>query len=253
MGIKIGSSSSHARLFLFLVLGGALMMPLSASETIQEALMMRYGEPATLWTGALPVGNGRLGAMVFGGVNRERIQLNEDSLWSGGPQNPNNPEALQHLEEVRALLAQGEYEKAEQLAEKTLVCQGAGSGRGHGAYEAYGSYQTLGDLMFTFDHPARADGYQRVLDLQQALVSVAYTAGATRYRREVFSSHPAEFFHFFGESAQLVQFFGNTADFLHFFGNTSYFFDFFDFFEVGVLIDNTLQFGGKNFNFIEFG
>lgn len=168
------------------------MMPLSASETIQEALMMRYGEPATLWTGALPVGNGRLGAMVFGGVNRERIQLNEDSLWSGGPQNPNNPEALQHLEEVRALLAQGEYEKAEQLAEKTLVCQGAGSGRGHGAYEAYGSYQTLGDLMFTFDHPARADGYQRVLDLQQALVSVAYTAGATRYRREVFSSHPAE-------------------------------------------------------------
>lgn len=155
-------------------------------------LELWYATPATVWPEALPLGNGTLGAMVFGGTARERIQLNVDTLWSGAPQNADNPEALEHLDEVRRLLLAGEYEKAERLTMRTMVCAGPGSGQGNGAYDHFGSYQTLGDLLFTFRHDGETDNYRRALDLATATASVSYTVGETTYQRELFVSHPAK-------------------------------------------------------------
>ena len=151
--------------------------------------VMWYRQPAARWTEALPVGNGRLGGMVFGGAARERIQLNEDTLWSGGPQDADNPEALEHLDAIRRLLADGKFARAQALAVKKLICKGPGSNRGTGAYHAYGSYQTLGDLRLAFDgHDAAPVDYRRQLDLDTAIVGVTYHVGEVRFAREVFSS-----------------------------------------------------------------
>ena len=81
-------------------------------------LKLWYTQPATKWVEALPVGNGRLGAMVFGGVARERIALNEDTLWSGAPRESNNPDAREQLPAVRRAIAEGHYEEADRLTKK---------------------------------------------------------------------------------------------------------------------------------------
>lgn len=164
-----------------------LAAPLSTSP-----LTSWYQQPAKNWNEALPVGNGRLGAMVFGGVASERLQLNEDSLWSGAPQDADNPEALKALPEIRRLLFAGKYGEAQALANRTLICQGPGSGHGRGARVAYGTYQTLGDLKLEFgdDPDAVVSNYRRELDLATATVRIGYERGGVRFEREVFSSHP---------------------------------------------------------------
>ena len=149
-----------------------------------------YEQPAQAWVEAIPVGNGRLGGMVFGGVDRERIQLNEDSLWSGGPQDADNPDALKHLGEVRQLLFDGKFVEAQEVAGKTLVCKGLGSHHGESAYDPFGSYQTLGDLRLTFADHDRWDGYRRQLDLDTAIASISYRIGSARFSREILASAP---------------------------------------------------------------
>src|SRR5258706_594665 len=116
----------------------------------ESPLKLWYQQPAKNWNEALPVGNGRIGAMIFDGVNAERLQLNEDSLWSGAPQDADNSEALEALPEIRKLLFDGKYEEAEKLANRTLVCVGRGSANGRPGRAPYGSYQMLGDLMLEF-------------------------------------------------------------------------------------------------------
>ena len=103
------------------------------------------------WLKALPLGNGSLGAMVFGDVNRERIQLNEESMWSGSPEDNDNPDAYPAQAEIRNLLFQGKYSEALTLTQETQICKGAGSGRGSGATVPFGSFQTLGDLWLDFE------------------------------------------------------------------------------------------------------
>jgi len=155
------------------------------------SLQLWYDKPAKYWVEALPIGNGRLGAMVFGGVARERIQLNEDSLWTGEPQDADNPESLEALPEVRRLQVEGKMVEAEQLTKQKMVCKGEGSHRGDGADYPYGSYQTLGDLWLEFSGSAEpVTDYRRALDLDTAVVTVQYTANGVRYTREVFSSAP---------------------------------------------------------------
>ena len=136
-----------------------------------------YRRPAVEWTEALPVGNGRLGAMVFGGVGQERLQINEDTLWSGGPYQPTNPEALPHLAEVRRLIFAGRYAEAEALANRHLMA------RPH----LQMSYQPAGDLWLDFPHDTGED-YRRDLDLDRAVATTAYTVAGVRYWREVFVS-----------------------------------------------------------------
>ena len=139
-----------------------------------------YRQPAAKWLEALPIGNGRLGAMVFGGVNAERLQLNEDTLWSGGPWDTNNPEALVHLPEERRLLFAGEFGAATDLANQYLM----------GTPNRIRPYQTLGDLWLEGGTHDRVRRYRRELDLATGIARVNYEADGARYEREAFASAP---------------------------------------------------------------
>src|SRR5688572_1426578 len=143
----------------------AIMSPVAPRGQIQTTPddgtdhVLWYRQPASQWDHALPVGSGRLGAMVFGTVARERIQLNEESLWmpSGDPRKPHkedrdNPDALTHLPEVRKLLFAGRPVEAYRLAEKYMM------GRPSSRIQ---SYQTLGDLRLTFEHDGQTADYRR--------------------------------------------------------------------------------------------
>ena len=136
--------------------------------------------PALQWDHAFPLGNGRMGAMVFGSVHRERIQLNEETLWMGGPRETDNPEARAALPEVRRLLFAGRPREAYALAERKLM----------GKPWRLESYQSLGDLRLNFDHEGEITDYQRSLDLDSAVVRVTYRVEGVRHTREVFASHP---------------------------------------------------------------
>jgi len=142
------------------------------------------------WLRALPVGNGFLGAMVYGNVNRELIQLNEKTLWSGSPDDNNNPQAAESLEKIRNLLFDGKYREANALTAKTQVCKGVGSGNGSGANAPYGSYQMLGNLYFDFGKTNPYKNYKRELDLNRGVVTVTYTQDGVQYKREIFTSYP---------------------------------------------------------------
>jgi alpha-L-fucosidase 2 len=132
------------------------------------------------WVRALPVGNGRLGAMVFGGVVNERLQLNEDTLWAGRPYDPVNPEAKDALPEVRRLLAAGQYREAAQLTGQKVMAKPL----------AQMPYQVLGDLWLAFPAATTVENYRRDLDVATATTRVSYTAGGVSFTREVFASAP---------------------------------------------------------------
>lgn len=156
-----------------------------------DELTIWHQQPAKDWNEATPIGNGRMGAMIFGGVNAERIQLNEDSLWSGAPQDADNPKALEALPQIRQLLFEGKYAEAQKLANRTLICRGAGSGHGRGGKIPYGSYEMLGDLNLKFEPGTNLPtNYRRTLDLNTAIASVTYEAGGVKYERELFASAP---------------------------------------------------------------
>jgi alpha-L-fucosidase 2 len=142
------------------------------------------------WLKGLPLGNGSLGAMVYGDVSRERIQLNEKSLWSGSPADNDNPLAYGALAEIRALLFEGKYKEATALTLKTQVCKGAGSGHGNGANVPFGCYQTLGDLWLETGRTSPWMDYERSLDLMRGIATVRYVQDGIRFEREAFISYP---------------------------------------------------------------
>ena len=142
------------------------------------------------WLKALPLGNGSLGLMVFGDVNKERIQLNEESMWSGSPDDNDNPEAFPAQNEIRKLLFEGKYKEATELTNSTQVCKGAGSGQGNGAEVPFGCFQTLGDLWIENENQVTFENYHRELDLEDAVVRVQYSQNGIRYKREIFVSNP---------------------------------------------------------------
>jgi len=139
---------------------------------------LKYNRPAEAWTEALPVGNGRLGGMVFGGIEQERVSLNEDTLWSGYPRDWNNPKALQVLPEVRRAVREGRYEDAERLSKAGMM----------GPYTQ--AFMPLGDWHIRFYHGHFADDYRRSLNLEDASATVSYEIGGVRYTRELIASHP---------------------------------------------------------------
>jgi alpha-L-fucosidase 2 len=174
---------SKLHLFGFLIIVTTIAGDFAFADDSAGDMALWYRQPAKQWVEALPVGNGRLGAMVFGGIKDEHLQLNEDSLWSGSPQDSDNPDSLAALPEIRRLLFEGKYAEANALTNKKLKCKGPGSRSGR-----YGTYQTLGDLKLKFDGPAQADEYRRELDLDKAVVRVRYRQGDATFTREVFSS-----------------------------------------------------------------
>lgn len=139
---------------------------------------IQFNSPAVYWVEALPVGNGRLGAMIFGGIENERLALNEDTLWSGYPRDWNNPGAKEALPKVRALIAEQRYEEADQLCKQMM-----------GTYTQ--SYLPFGNLQILMEHGQLSSrDYSRKLDLSTGIVNVAYTVGGVRYTREIFASYP---------------------------------------------------------------
>lgn len=142
--------------------------------------MLWYTKPAEDFDHALPIGNGRIGAMVFGGTADEVLKLNEDSVWSGGKRNRNNPDAREGLEEVRALLREEKIQEAETVAFQKM--QGVTPNSRH--------YMPLGDLNLHMEFSGKAKQYQRALDLEEALATVRFTADDVTYVREMFVSVP---------------------------------------------------------------
>jgi len=152
------------------------------SPTPVGAMTLWHDHPAPQWDHATPIGNGRLGAMIFGATNRERIQLNEETLWSGGPRDTVNVEAMSEIGNVRRLLFAGKPTEALELADETMMARP----------RRLLPYQTLGDLWLTFDGRDAVTDYRRELDLGAAIARVSYRAGGVRFTREIFASHPAQ-------------------------------------------------------------
>ena len=170
----------RARLALIAAFG---IVPSVAQEAIpasDNSLLLWWNKPAEKWQEAIPIGNGRLGAMIFGRPENERIQLNEDTLWAGGPYDPVNPEAKDALPEVRKLVNEGKYRDAANLISAKVMAKPLGQM----------PYQTVGDLNLTFKGSASAGEYRRELDLDSAIATVSYVSDGVRFTRELFSSYP---------------------------------------------------------------
>jgi len=168
-------------------LRGSLAAALSAkanfalAEGTDSANMLWYGGEAKRWLEALPVGNGRIGGMVFGGLQKERIALTESTVWSGAPSNSDvNPEGLEHINEIRRLLFQEDYVQARKICEKHLLSHPT----------SFGTNLPLIDLAIDLDGFEGATQYRRTLNLDEGIARVNYWKGAHNLTREVFSSNP---------------------------------------------------------------
>jgi alpha-L-fucosidase 2 len=151
-----------------------------AKKTAPTPLRLWYDRPAANWNEALPLGNGRLGAMVFGAPERERLQLNEETIWAGGPNNNVPPDALPVVRQLRTQLLAGQLAEAQAQAQARLQPTG-NSGM---------PYQMAANVYLSFPGHEHATNYQRDLDIGRAVAAVSYQLGGVRYRREVFSSLP---------------------------------------------------------------
>ncbi|MDV6329867.1 glycoside hydrolase family 95 protein [Asticcacaulis sp. 201] len=169
------------------LLAAAVTPALSLAATPNAATpgsttLLWYDKPATRWVEANPVGNGRLGAMVFGGIKREHLQLNEDRLWSGGPYSNVNPAARDALPIIRQMIFDGRFAEAEAYAEAHV----------QSIPMREMAYQCLGDLWLDFhdiDETSASD-YRRELDIGDAISRVSFSSGGVRYVREIIASHP---------------------------------------------------------------
>src|SRR5687767_8997292 len=146
-------------------------------------LRLWYHQPAgNTWENALPVGNGRLGAMIYGNVEQETVQLNEHTVWTGSPNRNDNPDALASLPEIRRLIFEGKQKEAEELAGKTIQTK-----KSNGQM-----FQPVGNLHLTFDGHDRYSNYQRELDIARAVSKTSYTVDGVTYTREVLASFTDE-------------------------------------------------------------
>ena len=152
----------------------------NASVDERSEFRLWYDEPAEKWVEALPLGNGRLGAMVFGGTARERLQLNEDTLWFGQPHDYAREGAHEYLQPLRQLLLEGKQREAERLAMEQFMSVPL----------RQAPYQPLADLWLTFPGHAAAQDYRRELDLDQAISRVRYVVDGIEYQRELLASYP---------------------------------------------------------------
>ena len=156
-----------------------VLVALGSVHAGESPLTLWYDEPAEQWTEALPIGNGRLGAMIFGKTDRELVQLNEDTLWTGGPHDYAHEGAKDHLPEIRRLLFEGKQREAEQLAMDKFMSVPL----------RQRSYQPFGDLLIDFGHDT-VENYRRGLSLDRGMAWVRYEVHGEEYTREVFASHP---------------------------------------------------------------
>jgi alpha-L-fucosidase 2 len=160
-------------------LSAMVVLPSVTAYASFDDLKLWYRQPAENWIEALAVGNGRLGAMVFGKIANERIQFNEDTVWAGGPYKPvKNSEGPQKLPHIRRLVFEGKYLQAQNMFGPAMKVQEWG----------YKPYQPVGDLWLSLPGHEKAHNYKRDLNLDTAIASVYYQVGDVKFVREVFSS-----------------------------------------------------------------
>jgi alpha-L-fucosidase 2 len=156
--------------------------------------LLWYDKPARVWEETLPLGNGRLGMMPDGGIDQEKIVLNDITLWSGSKQDANNYDAYKSLPQIRKLLAEGKNDEAQKIVDANYICKGPGSGSGSGANVQFGCYQVLGNLSLHFFYKGKpadsADvkGYKRTLSIADAIATCSYAINGVTYKREYFTS-----------------------------------------------------------------
>ncbi|WP_443946721.1 glycosyl hydrolase family 95 catalytic domain-containing protein [Pedobacter sp. AW1-32] len=152
------------------------------------ATTLKFTQPASRFEESLPLGNGRLGLMVFGETDTERFALNEITLWSGGAQDANRDSAFLYLKPIQDLLLAGKNKDAQNLLGKHFISKDDGSGHGAGANSKYGSYQTVGDLFIHWqDAQQKVSGYSRILDLETATATTTYTRGTQQITEKVYT------------------------------------------------------------------
>ena len=164
---------------IFLLACGTVI---SISVQAQQHLKLTYGKPAENWNEALPIGNGKLGAMVFGGVSQEHLQLNEETIWAGEPGNNVPKNTFDSIQKIRKLLNDGQFEEAQKLSNTTYP-RAAPKDLNYGM-----PYQTMGDLFLNFKGHESFKNYKRTLDIEKAVSTVSYEVNGTKFKREIFTS-----------------------------------------------------------------
>ena len=139
-----------------------------------------FNQPAANWNEAIPIGNGTLGGMVYGGIESDTIKINEETLWSGEPRDLQNYEAIKYLPEIRQLLLDGKTQKGEKLINSKML----------GEYNE--CYMPMGDLVIKTDPKGKVENYHRQLDLDRGLVNTNYVIDGVQYKKEVFASFPGK-------------------------------------------------------------
>ncbi|WP_420320035.1 glycosyl hydrolase family 95 catalytic domain-containing protein [Flagellimonas sp.] len=175
IGFRILSFQKTTLAVLVIILGAFQL-----SSQTSESLKLWYKNPAVDWNEALPVGNGRLGAMVFGGIQEERIQLNEETIWTKDGEYKDRTHAHNYIDEIRKLLFDGKYAEAEKLYSEQVLSPRLPSNTN--------TYQTLGDITLSFDGIEDATDYYRELDLNNATTTTRFKVKDVTYNRTVFSS-----------------------------------------------------------------
>ncbi|WP_261511877.1 glycoside hydrolase family 95 protein [Chryseobacterium paludis] len=171
--MKINQNKIFALLF-----GATISITLHA----QQNLKLTYDKPAENWNEALPIGNGRLGAMVFGGSSQEHLQLNEETIWAGEPGNNVPKNTFDSIQKIRKLLNEGKFEKAQNLSNTTYP-RAAPKDLNYGM-----PYQTMGDLFLNFKDHKNIKNYSRTLDIEKAITTISYEVNGVIFKREIFSS-----------------------------------------------------------------
>ncbi|WP_102407896.1 glycosyl hydrolase family 95 catalytic domain-containing protein [Parabacteroides bouchesdurhonensis] len=156
----------------------------------KSSLSYHFDQPARMWEETFPLGNGRLGMMPDGGMDKENLVLNEISMWSGSKQDTDNPKAYGALATIRKLIFEGRNDEAQDLMYNTFVCKGLGSNYGDGSNAPYGSYQLVGNLYLNYTYPnaESVSSYKRELNLNEAIATVSFQKGGVNYLREAFTS-----------------------------------------------------------------
>ncbi|MEP5341834.1 MAG: glycoside hydrolase family 95 protein [Algibacter sp.] len=175
------TKSIACKAFIFTTLLIFISFSIFGQNKISD-LKLWYDAPATDWNEALPLGNGRLGAMIYGNPAHENIQLNENTLWAGSPHRNDNPDAKRNLSEIRELLFKGKYNEAHRLANNKFV-----SKISHGM-----PYETVGNIRLNFLNQDHVSNYYRELDLENAVNTTKYTVDGVDYKREIFTSFSDE-------------------------------------------------------------
>jgi alpha-L-fucosidase 2 len=174
---RYGDAGKSLKLMKRLIYLSVVLLWTTFAKLSADDLKLNYSRPASEWEEALPLGNSHMGAMVFGGIRDEQLQLNEETFWAGSPYSNNCTTTLAHLAEVRRLIFAGKNREAQNLMERTFRTGRNGM-----------PYQTLGSLMLHFDVEGEVSQYHRSLDLSRAVATTTFRAGAVTYRREAFAS-----------------------------------------------------------------